>query len=523
MLDMQKKLTKPFFALMALPATAMGFALSIQIAALSALMRSKYDLNIEEVGIVWAAGPIAGILGQVIIGLISDKVWFWGGRRRPFIIVGGIMSALALMALPNIGLISSTLGLADIVGVALTVALVLDLSINVSFNPTRSVISDLTPEGEARTRGYTWMQTVSGAFGMLAYAIGRFAGNEFLIYFGVGLVVLFTLLPSLLMEEPSEIQGTDGHAGGFDLKLILIGTLPLWGVFAYDVIAFVAALIDRGMVGGDGATGRFGWLFRWLIDLAQWARGTYADEWFCGGVTVLLMGWVLFFKKPNARAGKDDLTEFQKIMAAHSFSWLGIQTMFVFYYPYLEHVMPDGGNRLWDGVTNLSFLVLNGVAALLPAFVLNPLAKKMPRVRLQSACLGIMALGYAAAFVLGTSPFTLYIIMAVLGIGWAAVVSLPFAIMSQRINQSRMGLFMGIFNLSVVLPQLLASLGVGLFLHRVEDKSLLFVIAAASLGLSALLWLRVKPLPEAQRIEASSNTNDKPQETKPVEPAAEGH
>lgn len=479
MLEMQKRLSKSFFALMTLPATAMGFALSIQIAALSAILRSKYDLNIEEIGLVWAAGPIAGILGQPIIGMISDKVWFWGGRRRPFILIGGVLTALSLVALPNIGLISSALGLTEIVGVALAVALLMDLSINVSFNPTRAIISDLTPEGELRTRGYTWMQTVSGTFGMFAYAIGATLGNETLIYLGAGLVLLFTLIPAILMEEPRELgsQEENDKSGGFDLRLIAIGTLPLWGIFAYDIYALAARALDI-------------------------ERTDYLAEWLCAAATAVLMVWVLFLKKPSAKAGKNDLTEFQKIMAAHSFSWLGVQTMFVFYYPYLEHVLPDGDSALWGSVTNFSFLILNGVAAVLPAFVLNPLSRKMPRVRLQAGCLAVMSVGYGMAYFAGTSPLALYLIMAVLGVGWAAIVSLPFAIMSQRINATRMGLFMGIFNLSVVLPQLLASMGVGLMLQRVEDKSLLFAIAAASLALSALLWLRVKPLPASDQNNA---------------------
>ncbi|KRP14000.1 MAG: hypothetical protein ABR95_08700, partial [Sphingobacteriales bacterium BACL12 MAG-120813-bin55] len=74
--------------MLALPATAMGFALSVQISALSWLLSTKYGLSIEEVGLVWAAGPIAGIFGQVIFGVLSDNTWFWGGRRRPFIILG---------------------------------------------------------------------------------------------------------------------------------------------------------------------------------------------------------------------------------------------------------------------------------------------------------------------------------------------------------------------------------------------------------------------------------------------------
>ena len=151
MLEIQKKLTNTFYGILALPATAMGFALSIQISALSWILSTKYKLDIHDVGLVWAAGPIAGILGQVIIGIISDKVWLWNGRRRPFILIGGFLAALMLLALPNIDVISSSLGIGGILGVAIIVALTLDLAINVSFNPTRSVIADVTPEGTERT------------------------------------------------------------------------------------------------------------------------------------------------------------------------------------------------------------------------------------------------------------------------------------------------------------------------------------------------------------------------------------
>ncbi|HCK22833.1 MAG TPA: MFS transporter, partial [Bacteroidetes bacterium] len=138
----QQQLTNAFYAMLALPATAMGFALSVQISALSWLLSTKYGLSIEEVGLVWAAGPIAGIFGQVIFGVLSDNTWFWGGRRRPFIILGGFLAALSLLALPNLGILSDKLGLDAILGVAIVVALALDLSINVGFNPTRSVIAD---------------------------------------------------------------------------------------------------------------------------------------------------------------------------------------------------------------------------------------------------------------------------------------------------------------------------------------------------------------------------------------------
>ena len=91
MLAVQKNLSNGFYTLLSLPASAMGFALSVQIAALSWILTTQYGLDLHDVGFVWAAGPIAGILGQVVVGAISDNIWFWGGRRRPFIIIGGVL------------------------------------------------------------------------------------------------------------------------------------------------------------------------------------------------------------------------------------------------------------------------------------------------------------------------------------------------------------------------------------------------------------------------------------------------
>lgn len=82
--------------------------------------------------------------------------------------------------------------------------------------------------------------------------------------------------------------------------------------------------------------------------------------------------------------------------------------------------------------------------------------------------------------------------MAVVGIGWAATISLPFAIMSQKVPQTRMGLYMGLFNLSVVLPQLVASLGVGELISNAADKSITFLICAVTVAFSSLAWFLVK-------------------------------
>ena len=86
----------------------------------------------------------------------------------------------------------------------------------------------------------------------------------------------------------------------------------------------------------------------------------------------------------------------------------------------------------------------------------------------------------------------MYLLMAVVGVGWAAIVSLPFAIMSEKVDESRMGFFMGIFNLSVVIPQLIVSLVLGYFILEAADKNLIFIISGVSLSISAILWLIVK-------------------------------
>ena len=410
MLDMQRRLSKPFYALTSLPATAMGFALCIQISALSWLLSTKYHLDIHEIGIVWAAGPLAGILGQVIIGFISDKTWFWGGRRRPFILIGGVLAALSVFLLPRIEIVADLLGIGNLLVVAVIIALTLDLSINISFNPTRSLIADVTPDGDARTRGYTWMQTISGFFGVLAYLIGAFIDNYALISVGVVIVLAFSVLPVFLVEEP------------------------------------------RTLVPG---------------------------------------------KEEIVTATSTDWGQLWRLWAAHAFTWFGVQSMFVYIISFIQqHVVapgatPEQAAAQSGHVIAISFAVMNVVGFLLPALVLAPLAARFGRVRTQAACIGIMALAYFAIALFARTPGMLYVLMAVVGIGWAAVVSLPFAIMSEKVDKRRMGYFMGLFNLSVVLPQL-ATTVVGYALKDALDKSLLFMICGGCLSVSSVLWLLVR-------------------------------
>jgi maltose/moltooligosaccharide transporter len=426
MIEIQKKLSNSFYAILSLPATAMGFALSIQISALSWLLTTKYDLKIDEVGFVWAAGPLAGIFGQVIIGLISDKVWFWGGRRRPFVLIGGVLAAGMLMALPNIDVINERMGIGSLLAVAIAVALTLDLAINISFNPTRSIIADVTPEGNPRTKGYTWMQTISGFFGVFAYVVGATLGNYILIYVGVLIVFLFSVVPMFFITENKELNSE--------------------------------------------------------VDAETTKKNKSATEW----------------------------GQLFKIYFAHGFSWIGIQTMFVYIIAYIQQKFFGGVtdqsviNAQSGQIIAISFAILNTVGFILPAFVLEPIVEKIGRVKTHLSCVAIMSLGYFGIVLMGSTPMAMYLFMAVAGIGWAAVVSLPFAIMTEKIDQSRTGFFMGIFNLSVVIPQLLVSLAVGTIIMNSADKNIIFIISGVSLALSAALWTLVKENRASKSVNAGA-------------------
>ena len=465
MLAIQKNLSKSFYMLLSLPATAMGFALSVQISALSWILTTQYGLDIHQVGLVWAAGPIAGILGQVIVGIISDNVWFWNGRRRPFILIGGVLAAMMLLALPNIDIVSSSLGISGLLGVAIAVALTLDLSINISFNPTRAIIADVTPEGDARTKGYTWMQTVSGSFGVLAYAVGATWGNFILIYLGAGLVFFLSILAPFFISEPKEllVSQRDVVQDKVSFTMVLMNIKPLWGFIIYDIYAMA-------------------------LQISGIKTDHYWAEVIAAIITLYFVVITLFAKESRS----DNSIGFRKVLAAHSFSWIGVQTMFVFIIAFLQDKMPSLSDDDLGKVIAMSFLILSAVSALLPAFVLEPIAKKIGRVKTHTYCIASMAVGYGLVVMFGDVKEVLYLLMALLGIGWSAIISLPFAIMSEKVEQSRMGLYMGLFNLSVVLPQLLVSLAIGLFISKVADKSVVFQISAIALAISALAWTKVK-------------------------------
>ena len=175
--------------------------------------------------------------------------------------------------------------------------------------------------------------------------------------------------------------------------------------------------------------------------------------------------------------------------------------MFIYTFGYIKsNIMGFDVNAELNPETNdligkqigIAFAVLNTVGFLLPALVLEPIARKIGRVKTHAMAIAISAVGYLLIVLFGyTSIYAFGALMAVVGIGWAAIVSLPFAIMTETVDQRKMGLMMGLFNLSVVLPQVVASL-LGGYIEHAADKSLIYMISCGTLAVSAALWLLVR-------------------------------
>ncbi len=473
-----------FLALLGLPATAVGFALSTQIAALSWILSNKYSLDIHEVAFVWLAGPIAGIFGQVIVGLVSDNVWFMGGRRRPFIIIGGLVSTVAFLALPNISEISHITGITDIILIASLIALFLDLSVNVTFNPARSIIADLTPEGKVRTSGYVWMQIISGFFGVLAYFLSMVFGNETLLYIAALIVFLTAVFPILFIQEQKSEDATKQEKEVFGIWEIFKEIYPLYGFLVFGVFSLFFHFFSTELENFHNP----------VLILAL----SYS----------VVIGVIIIIQGKRKQTNKN---EFQKIMLAHSFTWVAFQSMFIMSGFFIENqILPNidvstvTANWFAESLTglkqnsassignivSLGFLILNFVGAVFP-LVLQAIAKNIGRVKTYIAALSFSAIGYFYIAYFSRVEIDFYIGMFLVGIGWSAVISIVFAIMTERVNAAKMGLFMGVFNLAVVLPQMMSN-GVANIIKQTGNHQLLFIFCGGLIVCSIVFWLFVK-------------------------------
>ena len=465
MLKIQKKLSVLFLILLSLPTSAMGLGLSIQTATLSWILVTKYNLNIAEVGIVWSVGPLATILGTILVGAISDRTWFWGGRRRPYIILGGISTSLALFALPNIGVIASSIDIFTILGVAITVSLFIDLSINVSFNPSRSLIADITPKGSIRAKSFLWMQTISGSISVIGYAIGAYFGNYALIYSGAIAILCFMLIPIFFIKETKKIEEVKRDAKSFiSFPEVLRIIRPLWGIAIYVTYSMSVSLLSLKV--------------NLIIE----------------GLLILLSLFFLIetiYKKERHFLAKNIFT-YQKNLAANILNWFGVFSILIFLVPYIKFRLPDLSDEVLGEINNWSLFIFNGVAIIVPVLILDKLVKKFDQIYVHMHSQWMLILAFMLLYFFGNSSWEIWGIMIIAGFAWSSMITLPFSIYSQCADKDRMGFFTGIYNLSMIFPALIVSSRFGYLMENAQDKSIIYLISAFLVLGSIIFWSQIR-------------------------------
>jgi MFS family permease len=494
--EAQRRLSNGFLVLLSLPTAAIGFCLSSAVASTTWLLSTRYDLHLENIALIWLMGPLTGLLVQPMVGWLSDRTWWIGGRRRIYLIVGGTLGALATYALLHLDRLAAATGL-GLMAVAVFVVLLNDLATNVTFNPARSLVADLTPEGPHRVRGYTWMQGVSGVFGISAYLVSIVFGNEVLLLTTVAVTALFTVVPSLFVEETRPTPpAASGDAIGDDAGPSPFRALwPMAGFALYG--AYVA--IDRS-----------------LFDAAFTAASV---PLFLAAVGLALAWGAVRVERGRRRPAAAH--RLGTLLLAHGFAWLGVQALFVMTFFYVRDSIVAGANgplmadafyAIWSDapptaadsagrVLSVGFLLMNVVGALLPVLVLKPLCERWGKVVVHRRAMGSMALAFAAIALAPPTEGYYYLGMLLCGIGWSSLISIVFAIFSESVDGRRMGLSMGAFNASLVLP----ALAVPGLVRLTEDLGLqrgVFLLFAASLMLSFVFWRFVSEQPPHRPTDA---------------------
>lgn len=487
--ESQRRLSNGFLALLSLPTAAIGFSLSSAVASTTWLLSTRYDLHLENIALIWLMGPLMGLLVQPLVGWLSDRTWWLGGRRRPYLIAGGAAGALATFALLHLDTLAAATGL-GLLAVAVVVVLVNDLATNLTFNPARSLVADLTPEGLHRTRGYAWMQLVSGALGISAYLVSIVFGNHVLLLATVAVTFLLTVVPAFLIAEARDLA-THARAPGSAVAGEAASFRALWPMAGFALYgAYVA--IDRTLLDGALASASV------PLFLAALAASLAAGGW------LALRGQRR--PAPARRLGT--------LLLAHGFAWLGVQALFVMAFFYVRDVvvaradgplLADAFYALWSDaapaaadsagrVLSVGFLLMNVVGALLPVLVLEPLCERWGKVAVHRAAMGAMALAFATIALAPPTEASYYLGMLLCGVGWSSLISIVFAIFSESVDGRRMGASMGVFNASLVLPAL-AVPGLVKIAGTLDLHGGVFLLFAASLLLSFVFWMFVAERP----------------------------
>lgn len=471
-----------------------GFAL--QNANVSRIFQSL-GTEIETLAFLWIAGPVTGLLVQPLIGYLSDRTWTRLGRRRPFFLAGALLASLALVAMPN----------SPALWFAAGTLWILDASLNTAMEPFRAFVGDMLPARQ-RTAGYAFQTAFIGAGAVVASLTPIFLSQvigvsnvaaegevppsvRLAFYLGAAALLASVLWTVFTTREfsPEEMRGFEGEAAVLDSAEPLARPAHgFWWVAAgaLIVVAVQQFALDQPVYILGAALIFFGAAQAWTRRLAD--RGAR------GGFLPRLISDLVAMPQTMRR-----------LALAQFFTWIALFVMWIYTTPVVtRHIFGAtevGTSAYNDGAdwVGVMFAVYNGVAAL-AAFALPVLAERLGMVRTHALCLLAGAAGYALYFVLH-DPVAILGAMVLVGVAWASILTMPYAILSSTLPQAKLGTFMGLFNIFIVLPQLMVSAVMGTVMRLFFPGEPLWTmaIAAAVLLVAATAMLRVEEPRPSQR------------------------
>ena len=449
--------------------------------------------EVDSLAILWIAAPVTGLLVQPIIGHFSDRTWGRLGRRRPYFLVGALLTSAALIAMPN----SPTLWFAA------AMLWIMDASINVTMEPFRAFVGDNLPQ-EQRTTGYAMQSFFIGAGAVFASVLPWLLTNVFHVastaaegavplsvkvafYVGAaGLLgaVLWTVFTTR-EYSPEQVAAFDGQTGDAPAPM----TPRPARAYGLGGLAFVVAgLAGAALVLAAGLEKELYILAGALIGFGvlQLAAATFRRAGRSNGLTEILDD---VFAMPETMKG---------LAVVQFFSWFALFAMWIYTTAAVTAVhygAADASSAAynagadWVGVL---FGVYNGVAAL-AAFAIPVLARRIGRRGAHAVNRVLGGLGLLGLTLI-RDPALLWLPMIGVGFAWASILSMPYAILSGAVPARKMGVYMGVFNIFIVLPQLLAATLLGLILRHLFDGQALYalVIGGAAFFLAAVAALFVK-------------------------------
>ncbi|MDV3456883.1 MFS transporter [Sphingomonas sp. HF-S4] len=448
--------------------------------------------DVDELALLWIAAPITGLLVQPVVGHLSDRTWGRLGRRRPYILAGGLLTALALLAMPSVTTLWS----------ACVMLWVLTASINIAMEPFRALVADTLPEPQ-RTSAFALQVFFIGAGAVFASALPWMLTN----WFGVGggaetvsaayavgaLVLVVTVgwsVATTLERPPGKLA-----AGSADIAHPEVPS-------ARGAVALARSGVGWA-IGGGLLAGLTGWV------------GAPRELYLAAGISavfgLLQLAAVLLRRRGRTSIGMVVIVEdilhmppvLKRLALVQFFTWFGMFALWVYAIPAVAALDPaarDPGSAAYGRSADwvgMLFAEYNAVAALI-ALALPAVALRVGRRACHALCLGCGALG-----LLGFATFAraddLWLPAIGIGVAWAATLSLPYAMLSDGVPARKMGVYMGIHNIFIVLPQLVAAATLGV-LVRVPFGGApggALMVAAVALAAGAGLALTIPKAPDA--------------------------